>query len=195
MRKKFCPPNTFCLDEDNIFKLFIIIVFVSIVIYFLYNNYIKIVKDIKEIKDIKDIREIKDIRKEEKIIIKHIDEDDRLLKPPGRSYFGRGTGMPINIRTRGQPNNYQQIGILKSEGNTDIKPLFGRQTYRGSSLWNYYTALDSNLATRIPIQNNRNCIDTQGCTEINNGDSVKVLDTDYNVELYPYNDLQYIPYV
>ena len=103
--------------------------------------------------------------------------------------------MPINIRTRGQPNNYQQIGILKSEDNTDIKPLFGRQTYRGSSLWNYYTALDSNLATRIPIQNNRNCIDTQGCTEINNGDSVKVLDTDYNVELYPYNDLQYIPYV
>ena len=85
--------------------------------------------------------------------------------------------------------------MLKTEDNTDIKPLFGRQTYRGSSLWNYYTALDSNLATRIPIQNNRNCIDTQGCTEINNSDSVKVLDKDYNVELYPYNDLQYIPYV
>ena len=192
MRKK-CPPNTFCLDEDNIFKLFIIIVFVSMVVYFLYNNYIKIVKDIK---DIKDIREIKDIRKEEQIIIKHIDEDERLLKPPGRSYFGTGPGIPINTRTRGQPNNYQQIGILKSQNNnTDIKPLFGRQTYRGSSLWNYYTALDSNLATRIPIQNNRNCIDTQGCTEISNGGSVKVLDTNYDVELYPYNDLQYIPYV
>jgi len=185
MRKK-CPPNTFCLDEDNIFKLFIIIVFVSIVLYFLYNNYIKIVKDIKDIRDIGEI-------KEDKIIIKHIDDDDRLLKPPGRSYFG--TGVPINIRTRGEPNNYQQIGIIKSEDNTDIKPLFGRQTYKGSSLWNYYTALDSNLATRIPIQNNRNCIDTHGCNEINNSNSVKVLDKDYNVELYPYNDLQYIPYI
>ena len=184
MGKKYCPPNTFCLDEDNIFKLIIIIIFVSMILYFLHNNYIKLVKDITKVKKMKN---------EKKIIIKHIDDDDKLLNPPGRSYFG--TGVPINIRTRGQPNNYQQIGILKSDDNTDVKPLFGRQTYRGSSLWNYYTALDSNLATRIPIQNNRNCIDTQGCSEINNDDSISVLGEDYTVELYPYNDLRYIPYI
>jgi len=178
MRKKFCPPNTFCLDEDNIFKLLVIFAIVVIILYYLYNNYI-------HIKDVKDI-------KEEKITIKHIDTDDKLLEPPGRKYYG--SGVPINIRTRGEPNNYSQVGILKSKTDSNIKPLFGRQTYRGSSLWNYYTALDSNLATKIPIQNNRNCIDTQGCTEINNSDTVTVTDEDYIVELYPYNDLQYIPY-
>ena len=29
MPRKYCPPNTICLDEDNIFKLFIILLIVG----------------------------------------------------------------------------------------------------------------------------------------------------------------------
>ena len=76
-------------------------------------------------------------------------------------------------------------------------PLFGRQTYSGSNLWNYYSALVSNLATKIPIQKNRDCIGTHGCSEINNDDTINLTNSqeNYNVQLYPYNDIQYIPYV
>lgn len=182
MRKKFCPPNTFCIDEDNIFNLFLTFIIVSTLLFYLFNNY-----------NLQD-------KKQDKIIINNIDQEkdiyDRLKEPPGRSYYGKG--IPINIRTRGEPNNYSQIGILTSTTNpNDIKPLYGRQTYRGSNLWNYYTALDSHLSTKIPIETNRNCIETHGCSEINSGDNINIINStdEYKVNLYPYNDLQYIPYL
>jgi len=182
MPRKYCPPNTFCFDEDNIFNLLLIFLIVGFVLYYLYNR-----TNIPEKKE--------DIREKENIII-NVDTDSRdLLEEPGRKYFNKGA--PINIRTRGEPPNYDQVGFLTSVSDpNNIKPLFGRQTYRGSSLWNYYTALDSHLSTKIPIQKNRNCIDTHGCSEINNGDTINISGSsdDYKVELYPYNELRYIPY-
>lgn len=187
MPKKYCPPNTFCIDDENVLQLIGIIILVIIIIYFLYNNYYI---DKNEV--------VRPQQRKKEIIINNIVEDDdkKLLEPPGRKYFGKG--VPINIRTRGEPNDYSQIGILTSQNNPDkIMPLFGRQTYRGSNLWNYYSALDSNLATKIPIQKNRDCISTQGCSEINSGDTINLSNSqeNYTVKLYPYNDLQYIPYV
>ena len=63
-----------------------------------------------------------------------------------RYYMGRG--LPINIRTRGEPSEYQNIGTLTnvSESN-DVKPLYGRRTYRGSNEWNYYTLLNNDMAS------------------------------------------------
>ena len=195
MPRKYCPPNTICLDEDNIFKLFIILLIVGGFLYYLL-NYTNI-KDIARKDTSKDITLEKDLRLQKDIII-NIDNDEKdLLQEPGRKYRGRGMGIPINIRTRGEPPTYQQIGVLTSETDpNNIKPLFGRQTYKGSSLWNYYTALDSHLATKIPIQKNRNCVDTQGCSEINGGDIVNISNSteNYKVDLYPYNELRYIPY-
>ena len=139
------------------------------------------------------------INKEQPVIIvnNNIDanNDNNLLKPPGRNYYNNGY-VPINIKTRGQPNNYSQIGIITSDN--DIKPLFGRQTYRGSNSWNYYTALDSHLNTKIPIKKtNKNCIEEKGCNELQNNDEVNISGNDninYKVELYPYNDFNYLPY-
>ena len=186
MPKKYCPPNTFCIDDENIIQLLGIILIVMIIMYFLYNNYYDKKESVKPQE-----------KKQEIIINNNIDNDDKnLLEPPGRRYFGKG--VPINIRTRGEPNDYSQIGILTSETNPEkVLPLFGRQTYRGSNLWNYYSALDSNLATKIPIQKNRDCIGTHGCSEINNDDIINLTNSqeNYKVQLYPYNDLQYIPYL
>ena len=107
---------------------------------------------------------------------------------PGRDYYSRR----INIRTRGEPDDYHTVGILKKEGSSDVVPLIGRQTYPGSNQWNYFTMTDSHLKTEIPLKRERNCTDVQGCSEINTNDNVSLLGEEYSVEMYPYNELKYL---
>jgi hypothetical protein len=109
---------------------------------------------------------------------------------PGRDYYSRR----INIRTRGEPSEYQTMGVLKKEGTDDVVPLIGRQTYPGSNQWNYFTMTDSHLKTEIPIKKERNCTEAMGCTEIQTDDTVNFLGNNYSVDMYPYNDIRYIPY-
>ena len=124
--------------------------------------------------------------------------------PPlkNNGYFPRDNsdarGVPINIRTRGSPTEYQQMGILTNTSNPDdVRPLYGRQTYRGSNQWNYYSSLDSNLSTKIPIFKATNkCTDERGCQEINEGDNVTIGNisaTQYTFTKYSNDDYRYIP--
>lgn len=194
LSKKYCPPNTFCFDSDNLFYI-LLFMFLAIAIFLYKNKDFLLNEFIQKPKIIEKNNE--NINKE--IIINVTNDNDKndLLEEPGRKYFPQKS-IPINVRTRGEPNNYSQIGFITSQTNpNEIKPLFGRQTYRGSSLWNYYTALDSHLSTKIPVQKNRNCIDTHGCSEINSGDTINISGSseNYTVELYPYNELKYIPYL
>jgi len=115
----------------------------------------------------------------------------RYVKPPIR-------GVPINIRTRGSPTEYQQMGILTNTSDpNDVRPLYGRQTYRGSNQWNYYSSLDSNLSTKIPIFKATNkCTDERGCQEINESDNVTIGNisaTQYTFTKYSNDDYRYIP--
>ena len=134
---------------------------------------------------------------------------DKKLEPPGvvyepdrympRRYVNPPVrGVPINIRTRGSPTEYQQMGILTNTSNPDdVRPLYGRQTYRGSNQWNYYSSLDSNLSTKIPIFKATNkCTDERGCQEINDGDNVtigNISTTQYTFTKYSNDDYRYIP--
>ena len=134
---------------------------------------------------------------------------DRKLEPPGvvyepdrympRRYVNPPVrGVPINIRTRGSPTEYQQMGILTNTSNPDdVRPLYGRQTYRGSNQWNYYSSLDSNLSTKIPIFKATNkCTDERGCQEINDGDNVTIGNisaTQYTFTKYSNDSFRYIP--
>ena len=134
---------------------------------------------------------------------------DKKLEPPGvvyepdrympRRYVNPPVrGVPINIRTRGSPTEYQQMGILTNTSNPDdVRPLYGRQTYRGSNQWNYYSSLDSNLSTKIPIFKATNkCTDERGCQEINDGDNVTIGNisaTQYTFTKYSNDDYRYIP--
>ena len=106
--------------------------------------------------------------------------------------------MRINVPTRGNPPQYQQVGIITGEGDENIKPLYGRQTYRGSNQWNYFTSLDSHLATKIPVyMNGKDCTDEQGCKELNKGDDVNMGETGntYNANIYGTIAPRYIPYI
>jgi len=127
------------------------------------------------------------------------------LYPPEKSYdagnivstpmLNRVPGLPINIKTRGYGGDYQQIGIIYND--SQRLPLYGRQTYRGSNQWNYYTATDSNQSIKIPINKSGNkCTDERGCPEINQTDSVDVstFNEPFKAEIYSNEGPRYIPY-
>lgn len=122
---------------------------------------------------------------------------ERRLIAPGYIYEQRPY-IPINIRTRGMPTEYQQIGILTNINNpNDVRPFYGRQTYHGSNKWNYYSSLDSNLSTKIPIyKNNIRCTDEYGCNEIYENEIVyigNVNSQQYIFTKYSSDSFRYIP--
>lgn len=138
-----------------------------------------------------------------KIIYKEIfkenikDEENIEPKKHYDSKFYPRERMAINVPTRGEPPDYQQVGYLTGEGEENIKPLFGRQTYRGSNQWNYFTSLDSHLATKIPIfMDDQDCTDERGCKELQKGDSVSMGQGGniYNASIYGNISPRYIPY-
>ena len=130
------------------------------------------------------------------------DKEEEITEP--RKYYDSRhyprKRMAINVPTRGEPPEYQQVGYLtgKSGEEDTIKPLFGRQTYRGSNQWNYFTSLDSHLSTKIPVYiDNKDCTDERGCQELHKGDSVNMGEggASYNTSLYGNIAPRYIPYI
>ena len=116
---------------------------------------------------------------------------DESIKEPKRYYdskYHTRRAMRVNVPTRGEAPPYQQVGILTDTDDPEnIKPLYGRQTYRGSGQWNYFTSLDSHLATKIPVyMDNQDCTDERGCKELDKGSSVSMGQdgNTYNASIY-----------
>ena len=140
----------------------------------------------------KDIIQVNNIIKDKKEV-SSIDEPRRFYD----SKFTSRKQMEINVPTRGEPPEYQQVGILTGEGNENIKPLYGRQTYRGSNQWNYFTSLDSHLATKIPVyMGDSDCTDERGCKELNKDDTLSMGEQgpEYTASIYGTVAPRYIPY-
>lgn len=128
-----------------------------------------------------------------------IEKEEEIIEPRKHydSRFYPRKRMAINVPTRGEPPEYQQVGYLTGEGEENIKPLFGRQTYRGSNQWNYFTSLDSHLSTKIPVYvNDKDCTDERGCGELQKGVSVSMGEggNTYNASIYGNIAPRYIPY-
>jgi len=144
---------------------------------------------------------------------------DEILEPPlSRNYYHDPNGikmipknaMPINIKTRGDGGDYQQIGILykdsvideeKAPGNNtdaNVLPLFGKPVYRGANRYNYYTATDKYNQVKVPIKlNQTDCTNERGCEEINNDDVIPVpgYNANFKAQIYKLDSPRYIPYV
>ena len=141
-----------------------------------------------------------DNKKDFNITIKNDSDEDDSTDDPKRYYDSKYTTrrrMRINVPTRGEPPPYQQVGILTDMDNPEnIKPLYGRQTYRGSNQWNYFTSLDSHLATKIPIElDNNDCTSERGCKEIYKNDTLNINgDNEYVANIYQTHAPRYIPY-
>lgn len=128
-------------------------------------------------------------------IVDRNDSPQQFKRGPERQYMG-GIGIPINIRTRGEPSEYQNIGnLINASMSNDVKPLYGRRTYRGSNEWNYYTLLNNHIQVKQAIEiESKNCLDERGCKELMDGGNINVNGVSYTVKLYPYSDFRYIPY-
>jgi hypothetical protein len=96
----------------------------------------------------------------------------------------------INERTRGDPDNYQLVGLLYNKDINKYYQLFGRKTYPGSNEWEYYIRGkdDGGLDIKFPLNTNQ---------EIYDGTTLDIpIDNNiFNVKIYNYDKPRYIPYV
>ena len=159
--------------------LYVIIAFLIVILFIIHQNHQDLDIKIFNIDDKNDL-------------------DDQEPKRYYDSKYHTRKRMRINVPTRGEPSPYQQVGILTDTDNPEnIKPLYGRQTYRGSNQWNYFTSLDSHLATKIPIElDNNDCTSERGCKEIYKNDTLNIGSTDneYKANIYQTHAPRYIPY-
>jgi hypothetical protein len=106
--------------------------------------------------------------------------------PPG--------AIPVNVPTRGLPQAFQQMGIIKS--GEQILPLYGRQSAYRSDRYNYYTRTDSYNPVQLPVRyEKRDCMDSIGCEELLGGESISVagMNKTGHVETYKFDGPTYIP--
>lgn len=107
----------------------------------------------------------------------------------------------INHPTRGEPSEFQMLGLLTSERSDGVDepimlPLLGRQLYNGSQKWEYYAGSDKLHPAKISIDfNNKTCSDDTGCDEIYNGDLVYVptYNRNFRASIYKKEIIRYIP--
>ena len=107
---------------------------------------------------------------------------------------GNIVDIPIQIRTRGLPEQYQSVGIISLDGEGTPLPLYGRRTILSGDRWNYYTKTDQYNPVSVPIYRNRNCIEDIGCNELYTGDKVQIpsIKKEGTVDIYKIDGPKYI---
>jgi len=104
-------------------------------------------------------------------------------------------GLPVNIRTQGLPEAYQQMGVLKG-GDGKLLPLYGRRVASRSDRFNYYTRTDTYNPIQLPINYKRkDCQDPVGCQELFDGDTVTLQPSGETATatLYRFDGPLYVP--
>ena len=130
------------------------------------------------------------IERDKKVINNILVAPERRL--PRHAYPPKYLKDAINIPTRGYPDNYQQMGMLIRKNDEKILKLFGRQTYPGSSKYEYYVVdSNSNTDNKIPLKVN-------GDRELDDKQQIDLpwLDTSrgkFDVKIYDYNAPRYNP--
>lgn len=200
-----CPPGVLCINYSHLI-LFLTIIIIGILFYF--NNLGEKNDDIKKIrieeKNLKELQLQHELNKQQLYLQQQSESinsnSNNLLKEPSRA---------INIPTRGEQPEIQQVGILSKIGidnnnqkpgdndKTAVLPLLGAPTYRGSNRWIYWTATDKYNQIKIPISNKGRPCEDNGCEEIYNGDEINVpeLNGIFSVKLYNNTKIRYIPYI
>lgn len=126
--------------------------------------------------------------------------DDRYrMAPRPQRFWDNGPEIPIRgaldpIPTRGEPEAYQQMGVIVSSDGKPL-PLYGRRTAPRSDRFNYYTRTDQYNPVALPVSfKKRDCQDGVGCDEVMNGDEIKLAATGdmAKVTLYGFDGPRYV---
>ena len=227
-----CPPGFYCMDYNTVLLGVLVTLLILGSLIYIFKH----TKQPTQIHTIEHIKHVPAVEKEPEkptIIVVHqqapVEQAPPRTNPdprfaplsPEQSYetppdvhgfpsppiaAGRGAYIPINIPTRGYPDEYQQVGLLTTEGGSStsatptrtILPLFGRKLITNRDRWNYYTRTDGMNPVQVPVQfKRRNCDNDNGCEEITEGDSVAVpiMGQSYIANVYRYSIPRYIPVV
>ena len=123
-------------------------------------------------------------------------ERDWLARPDYSAMWNSPTALPA-IATRGLPEAYQSLGVIKT-GDGQVLPLYGRRTASRSDRFQYYTRTDTYNPVQLPVRyKNRDCQDDIGCEELFDGEKVKMAATGEEgvATLYRFSGPTYIPVV
>lgn len=190
-----CPPGVWCLTPSLGFLFALLIS--TILIYLAYTNYSSSSTIVYKTEE----REVLPVqtpilsqggdsryaRAPEPLRLWQTGPDLRgAMIPPG--------AVPINVSTRGMPQSFQQMGIIKV--GEQVLPLYGRQTAYRSDRYNYYTRTDTYNPVQLPVRfERRDCMDGVGCGELFGGEHVKVsgINKEGDIEIYKFDGPAYIP--
>lgn len=149
---------------------------------------------VQSIASIHDVQEVQYFAKADTRPILDDPYNPPLVFPETETIIDHQPLAPINIRTRGIPNEYRQLGLLTRNsghhtGDKVILPLMGRNMRTGRDKWQYYTMSNSpgTIQTRLPVSvNGKSCSSEYGCDSISNGDIVFVdgYEETFRVTLY-----------
>ena len=104
-------------------------------------------------------------------------------------------GKLPRVPTRGLPETYQSMGVIKLEDGA-VLPLYGRRTASRSDRFLYYTRTDTYNPVQLPLEyKRRSCQDDVGCDELFDGESVRVAATNQKgtVTVYRFDGPTYVP--
>jgi len=88
-----------------------------------------------------------------------------------------------------KPPNYQQMGLLTSDVDGSVIPLYGRESFGYRDRYNYYTTTTGNQVYSLPITyQDRDCTEDIGCQEFYGNEVVNVLGKDYKTKMYRTNN-------
>jgi len=106
-------------------------------------------------------------------------------------------GIPINSRTRGYDEEFQQMGILIRSKDEMILPLMGRKIINGRDKWQFYAISNTgSVNTKLPVRaEGRDCMSEYGCNDIMDRYVVYVggYNDAFRVTKYANNLLRYLP--
>ena len=187
----------------NIFDIFNIFLIVYIIFFIFRHNHTLSNFSKKTIKIKEENNEIIDKQLQEEvdreIINKNLEQRDenvlsnRLTAPEQRHeahLYKNIEPIKINEHTRGEPENFQVVGLLYREDIDKKYQLFGRRIYPGAPEREYFIGgKDSGgLDYKLPLETNQEIFD--------NSELLNPLDNNiYKVKVYNYDKPRYIPYI
>ena len=119
---------------------------------------------------------------------------NKLVAPERRheahNYIKLQDKMIINEHTKGEPENYQIVGLLYKDNEDKKYQLFGRRTYPGSPEWEYFIGgTDTGgLDYKFPLDIKQEIYD--------GNDIINPIDNDTcKVKIYNFDKPRYIPLI
>ena len=196
--RNICPPGIFCITPS----LVLLVVILLVLVFYVYNEY----KNPHHVGSHSHSHshshmtehgaQANQKQQQQQPIYINVSRggDDRYTRAPEptQNYYGL-----TSIATRGIPDEYQSMGVVKTSSG-ELLPLYGRRAGSRSDRFNYYTRTDTNNPIPLPIKfKKRDCQDDVGCEELFDGENVEISPTHQHgtVSIYRFNGPTYIPNV